>query len=135
MKKSVRMALSSWDAASRKQVLRQEGRPNLIFDANVMIILPKDNAPTRCAMASLENGWETLEQDRIPLPDDKGADGLADHGTAPPVSTMRAGTPATTAPGGTSLVTTAPAATRARSPIVTPEMIVALEPIDAPFLT
>jgi hypothetical protein len=46
-----------------------------------------------------------------------------------------AGTPATTVFGGTSLVTTAPAPTIAFSPIVTPHIIVAEEPIDAPFLT
>lgn len=40
-----------------------------------------------------------------------------------------AGTPATTVRGGTSLVTTAPAATTAPSPIVTPPRIVACEPI------
>src|SRR6185312_14030020 len=47
----------------------------------------------------------------------------------------RAGLPATTAPAGTSLVTTLPAPTTARSPIVTPQRIVADVPIDAPRLT
>ncbi len=38
-------------------------------------------------------------------------------------------------PGGTSFVTTLPAPTIAFSPTVTPARIVALEPIEAPFLT
>src|SRR5581483_1278645 len=42
-----------------------------------------------------------------------------------------AGTPATTAPGGTSCVTTAPAPIIAPSPMVTPQRIVAWEPIEA----
>src|SRR6476619_4937296 len=48
---------------------------------------------------------------------------------------MRAGLPATTARGGTSLMTTLPAPTIASSPIVTRDRIVALEPIDAPRFT
>ncbi len=40
-----------------------------------------------------------------------------------------AGTPPTIVFGGTSLVTTAPAATTTQSPIVMPDKIVALEPI------
>ena len=47
----------------------------------------------------------------------------------------RAGTPATIAKSGTSLLTTAPAPTSAPSPIVTPQMMVALEPIDAARFT
>src|SRR4030065_1555152 len=46
-----------------------------------------------------------------------------------------AGLPATIVQLGTSLVTTAPAPTIAYSPIVTPARMVALEPMDAPFLT
>ena len=44
-----------------------------------------------------------------------------------------AGTPATTVFAGTSFVTTAPAATIALSPILTPRRIVALEPIQTFF--
>ena len=47
----------------------------------------------------------------------------------------RAGLPATTAPSGTSFVTTLPAPTVARSPMTTPQRIVAPEPIEAPRLT
>src|SRR5678816_2842700 len=47
----------------------------------------------------------------------------------------RAGLPATTAPAGTSFVTTLPAPTVAASPMVTPQRIVAPEPIEAPRLT
>lgn len=47
----------------------------------------------------------------------------------------RAGFPATTENGGTSRVTTLPAPTIASSPMVTPQRIVALLPIDAPRLT
>src|SRR5262245_12303600 len=47
----------------------------------------------------------------------------------------RAGLPATIAPAGTSLVTTLPAPTMARSPIVMPQSSVAPEPMDAPRLT
>src|SRR5690242_4946647 len=48
---------------------------------------------------------------------------------------MRAGTPATIAKSGTSFVTTAPAPTRAFSPMVMPAMIVALLPMLARRLT
>jgi hypothetical protein len=47
----------------------------------------------------------------------------------------RAGQPATTVPGSTSLVTTAPAPTSAPSPMVTPARITAPLPTDAPRLT
>src|SRR4030095_11755987 len=47
----------------------------------------------------------------------------------------RAGLPATTAFGGTFLVTTAPAPTIAFSPITMLERMVAPEPIDAPLQT
>src|SRR5581483_10053547 len=48
---------------------------------------------------------------------------------------IRAGLPATTAPAGTSRVTTAPAPTSAPSPIVTPPRTTAPEPIEAPRST
>src|ERR687885_468181 len=48
---------------------------------------------------------------------------------------MRAGLPATTAPAGTSRVTTEPAPTIARSPISTPQRMVALLPMEAPRRT
>jgi hypothetical protein len=47
----------------------------------------------------------------------------------------RAGTPATSANGGTSRVTTAPAATSACSPSVVPHRIVAFAPMLAPRAT
>src|SRR5439155_22404308 len=47
----------------------------------------------------------------------------------------RAGTPTTTAPSGTSLVTTAPAPTTAPSPMVTPGMMIAPVPMAARHLT
>src|SRR6185503_4606259 len=47
----------------------------------------------------------------------------------------RAGLPITMTSGGTSRVTTLPAPTMARSPIVTLDKIVAPDPIEAPFLT
>ena len=46
---------------------------------------------------------------------------------------MRAGTPPTIVLAGTSFATTAPAATTALSPIVTPESITARAPIQTPF--
>src|SRR5262245_51857141 len=49
--------------------------------------------------------------------------------------TTRAGLPATIARGGTDRVTTLPAPTIASSPMVTPQRIVALVPIEAPRLT
>src|SRR2546428_2217769 len=49
--------------------------------------------------------------------------------------TTLAGTPATMACGGTSFVTTAPAATMALRPIVIPQRIVAFAPILAPSST
>ena len=47
----------------------------------------------------------------------------------------RAGTPRTRTKSGTSRVTTAPAATNAHAPIVTPQRIVAFAPIVAPART
>ena len=47
---------------------------------------------------------------------------------------MRAGFPATIVLAGTSLVTTDPAPINAFSPMVMPQSMVALLPIDAPFL-
>ncbi len=47
----------------------------------------------------------------------------------------RAGLPATTAPGGTSRVTTAPAPTIARAPISMPHRMTAPLPIEAPCRT
>src|SRR5690606_19248649 len=52
-----------------------------------------------------------------------------------PLARMRAGTPATVAWAGTSLVTTAPAPTRAPSPMVMPGRMVALEPMETPSST
>ena len=49
--------------------------------------------------------------------------------------TIFAGLPATRVLGGTSFVTTDPAAIIAFSPIVIPQSIVELAPIDAPFFT
>src|SRR5262245_44363442 len=51
--------------------------------------------------------------------------------SAPGDLKARAGLPATTPPGGTSFVTTAPAPTSAPSPIVTPHRMTAPLPIDA----
>ena len=48
---------------------------------------------------------------------------------------IRAGLPATTAPGGTSRVTTLPAPTIAFSPMVTPQSSVAPDPMEAPRFT
>jgi transcriptional regulator with XRE-family HTH domain len=59
---------------SHKQRLREKGKPDLIFDVNVMVILPKVQDGTRYAMIELEGAWETLESDRIGLPPEKGAD-------------------------------------------------------------
>src|ERR1700690_2079411 len=55
---------------------------------------------------------------------------VSPHRQIPPV--RRAGTPAQSANGATSRVTTVPAATNAYSPIVTPLTIVALAPMVAP---
>src|ERR671922_1337484 len=48
---------------------------------------------------------------------------------------IRAGFPTTTARAGTSLVTTAPAPIIAHSPMVMPQRMVALAPMEAPFRT
>src|SRR5271157_1413362 len=53
----------------------------------------------------------------------------------PTLRNTRAGFPATTVLSGTSFVTTLPAPTMAFSPMVTPQRIVELVPIEAPFLT
>lgn len=53
---------------SHKQRLRDKGKPDLIFEVNVMAILPKENAEVRYAMIRLEGRWEVAEEDRVPLP-------------------------------------------------------------------
>src|SRR4026208_2494292 len=67
----------------------------------------------------------------VPVPDYANGD----HRASCERGCRRAGTPATTASAGTSRVTTAPAPTTARSPIVTPHMMTAPLPIDAPLRT
>src|ERR1035438_8915572 len=79
----------------------------------------------------------------IPVPDHSEADhrrilpasALRERPPPRAAPLMRAGTPATTAYGGTSLVTTAPAPTSAPSPMVTPHRMVALLPMEARAFT
>ena len=97
------------------------------------------------------NGSNRIPQDRTAAPSGKhrtvsaslsgacsafrSAADMPDSDLAPVqiVRITRAGTPPTIARSGTSLVTTAPAATTALSPMVTPERIVAFDPTQTFF--
>lgn len=51
-----------------RQQLRQKDRSRLIFTVLVMTILPSgDPADERYALVQLEGGWESMEEDRLPL--------------------------------------------------------------------
>ena len=58
-----------------RQRLRAKGKPDLIFNVGLMSLQPKDKAEgLRYALVQLEGGWETLEQDRVRLPDEQRCD-------------------------------------------------------------
>ena len=75
-------------------------------------------------------GWGPSSRSRSGRPQSSLQLPTASRSRTSPIT--RAGTPATIAYAGTSRVTTAPAATSAPAPIVTPAMIVALLPTAAP---
>jgi transcriptional regulator with XRE-family HTH domain len=53
---------------SNRQVLREKGRPDLVFDVGVLSFQPKSNADgKRYALITLEGNWETIAEDRAPL--------------------------------------------------------------------
>ena len=94
--------------------------------------LPRDRAPPHLRL----RGWAVWEgpSDRTNGSGSRlGRTGLVSRVTA--ARRRRAGTPATTLPGSTSRVTTAPAPTSAPAPIATPPSTTAPEPIDAPRST
>jgi len=54
-----------------KQRLCETGRPDLVFEVGLMSIQKKEGGEgTRYALVHLEGRWETLEEDRAPLPPD-----------------------------------------------------------------
>ena len=56
---------------SHRQRLREKGKPDIIFDVGLMVLLPKDQADgERVVMVQLDGAWETLEQDRFQVPED-----------------------------------------------------------------
>lgn len=53
-----------------RQVLREKDRPDLIFIVGLMTLQSKDGTEgRRYALVRLEGKWETLDEDRVPLPD------------------------------------------------------------------
>jgi transcriptional regulator with XRE-family HTH domain len=53
-----------------RQVLREKGRPDLVFVVGLLSIQPKEGADgRRYALVQLEGRWETIEADRVPLPE------------------------------------------------------------------
>jgi transcriptional regulator with XRE-family HTH domain len=53
-----------------RQVLREKGRPDLLFMVGLLSILPKQGAEERrYGLVQLEGKWETAAEDRAPLPD------------------------------------------------------------------
>ena len=56
---------------SHKQLLREQGRPDLVFVVGLMCLQAKKDAnERRYALVHLEGRWETMPADRIQLPDD-----------------------------------------------------------------
>ena len=48
-----------------RQRWREKGKPDLLFDVGLMVILPKEGADReRYGIVHLEGVWETLEEDR-----------------------------------------------------------------------
>lgn len=57
-----------------RQVLREQGRADLLFTVGLMSIQPEEGAEgRRYALVQLEGKWETLDEDRVPLPEGFGA--------------------------------------------------------------
>jgi transcriptional regulator with XRE-family HTH domain len=57
-----------------RQVLREKGRPDLVFTVGLMSTQPKEGAQgRRYALVQLEGKWETVDEDRVPLPKGFGA--------------------------------------------------------------
>jgi transcriptional regulator with XRE-family HTH domain len=53
-----------------RQVLYEKGRPDLVFVVGMMSIRKKEEAEgRRYALVTLEGKWETVKEDRIPLPE------------------------------------------------------------------
>lgn len=54
-----------------RQLLRQKGYDDLVFNVGLLSIQPKDSIEgRRYALVQLEGGWETTKEDRVHLPDD-----------------------------------------------------------------
>lgn len=57
-----------------RQVLREKGRPDLVFVVGLLSIQPKEGAEgRRYALVHLEGKRETVDVDRVPLPEGFGA--------------------------------------------------------------
>jgi transcriptional regulator with XRE-family HTH domain len=53
-----------------RQQRRYKNQPPLVFDVNMVSILPKEGPEgTRYGIIELEGGWETLEEDRLRFPE------------------------------------------------------------------
>jgi transcriptional regulator with XRE-family HTH domain len=54
-----------------KQVLREKGRPDLVFVVGLLSVQQKaDGEGARYALVQLEGRWETVTEDRVPLTED-----------------------------------------------------------------
>jgi transcriptional regulator with XRE-family HTH domain len=54
-----------------KQVLREKGRPDLVLLVGLLSVQEKSGAEgTRYALVELEDPWETLDEYRVPIPED-----------------------------------------------------------------
>lgn len=55
---------------SHRQLLREKGRPDLVFNVGLLSIQPKDGADgRRHALVQLDGRWETTDEDRVSVPD------------------------------------------------------------------
>ncbi len=53
------------------QRLRLKDKPSLVFQVALIVLLPKDEADgERYGLVQLEGAWETLEQDRVAVPEE-----------------------------------------------------------------
>ena len=56
---------------SHKQVLREKGKPDLFFLVWLLTVQKQtDDELPRFALIQLEGNWETVAEDRMPLPED-----------------------------------------------------------------
>jgi hypothetical protein len=57
-----------------RQVLRERGRPDLVITVGLMTMQPKvETEGRRYALVQLGGKWETVDEDRVPLPEGFGS--------------------------------------------------------------